>query len=207
MLFQKELFEEKSEFQKIKLQDGELWLMPHFLDIKKSELYFRQLFENIHWKEEQIKLFGKTYLVPRKTAWYGDEQCVYEYSGIVCEPTSWTAVLLEIKDAIEAQLSNVTFNSVLLNLYRNGNDKMGWHADDEKELGINPIIASVSLGAIRRFDLKHKKLPNEKHQYYLGSGSLMIMTGETQHHWLHQIPAQKKIMEPRINLTFRNIKK
>jgi len=205
MLFQEEFFQENRVFQKIKIQDGELWLMPHFLGTTTSNLYFKQLYGNIQWKEEQIKMFGKTYLVPRKTAWYGEEQCVYEYSGIVCKPLPWNETLLEIKQAVETQLNNVAFNSVLLNLYRNGNDKMGWHADDEKELGINPIIASVSLGATRRFDLKHKKLPNEKHQFELNTGSLLVMLGETQHYWLHQIPAQKKVLGPRINLTFRSI--
>lgn len=206
MLFQEELFQENKVFQKIEIQDGELWIMPHFLDLAKSEFYFNQLYQNIDWKEEKIKMFGKTHLVPRKTAWYGDEQCTYEYSGIVCEPLPWNVELLEIKHAVEAQLNNIVFNSVLLNLYRNGNDKMGWHADDEKELGINPVIASVSLGATRRFDLKHKKLPNEKHQFQLNPGSLFVMLGTTQHYWFHQIPAQKKVLGPRINLTFRSIK-
>jgi alkylated DNA repair dioxygenase AlkB len=113
---------------------------------------------------------------------------------------------MDIKKVIEHFLPEENFNSVLLNLYRDGNDKVSWHADDERELGINPTIASVSLGAVRRFDLKHKDDADQKLQLELSSGSLVVMKGALQHHWLHQIPTQKKINDPRINLTFRTIK-
>ena len=124
----------------------------------------------------------------------------------MCNPEAWTKELMDIKKVIEHFLPGENFNSVLLNLYKDGNDKVSWHADDEPELGTNPTIASVSLGAIRRFDLKHKDDPDQKLQIELTSGSLVIMTGELQHHWLHQITVQKKINDPRINLTFRTIK-
>lgn len=193
-------------FEKFKLRDGEVWLMSNFMPADKAKFYYEALLSNINWRQEEIRMYGKTYPVPRKTAWYGYPNFNYRYSGILCNPEPWTKDLMDIKRVIEFFLPTESFNSVLLNLYRDGNDKVSWHADDEPELGINPTIASVSLGAIRRFDLKHKDDPNQKLQLELLSGSLVIMTGALQHHWLHQIPVQKKIHEPRINLTFRTIK-
>lgn len=192
-------------FNKIPLRGGEVWVMSNFMPQYKAIDYFNKLKESINWKQEQIKMFGKTYDVPRKTAWYGDEGFDYTYSGINCNPDKWTEELLEIKKVIEHFLPGDKFNSVLLNLYRNGNDKVSWHSDDEPELGVNPVIASVSLGSTRRFDLKHKDHPEDKLQIELNPGSLIVMTGGLQHNWLHQIPIQKRIKEPRINLTFRNI--
>ena len=122
-------------------------------------------------------------------------------------PEAWTEELLKIKTKIEKIIPPEIFTSVLMNLYNNGNDKMGWHADDEKELGTNPTIASLSIGATRRFDIKHKLLRELHYQFELTSGSLLIMRGALQHHWVHQIPVQKKVKTPRINLTFRTIKK
>lgn len=192
-------------FKKIPLLDGEVWYMENFMPPEKANSYFKILNETIRWRQEDIKMYGKTYPVPRKTAWYGYEGFNYKYSGILCNPEPWTKELLGIKRVIESFLPNSDFNSVLLNLYRNGNDKVSWHADDEKGLGINPLIASVSLGATRRFDLKHKTEPNEKLQLELLPGSLVIMMGALQHNWLHQIPVQKKVSDSRINLTFRTI--
>lgn len=195
----------KREFKKIILKDGEVWYMENFMPIEKANDYFKNFIENIKWRQEEIKMYGKTYPVPRKTAWYGYEGFNYKYSGILCNPEPWNKELLGIKRVIESFIKDVDFNSVLLNLYRNGSDKVSWHADDEKGLGINPLIASVSLGAKRRFDLKHKTDPNEKLQLELKPGSLVIMKGALQHNWLHQIPIQKRILDPRINLTFRTI--
>ncbi len=195
----------KREFEKITLKDGEVWFMENFMPLDKANMYFKKFTENIKWRQEEIKMYGKTYPVPRKTAWYGYEGFNYKYSGIFCNPEPWTKELLGIKKVIESFLPDSDFNSVLLNLYRDGNDKVSWHADDEKGLGINPLIASVSLGAIRRFDLKHKEDPNQKLQLELKPGSLVIMKGALQHNWLHQIPVQKKISDSRINLTFRTI--
>jgi alkylated DNA repair dioxygenase AlkB len=193
------------EFERHLLLDGEVWFMPNFIPADKTKEYYKTILQTINWQQEQIKMYGKTYDVPRKTAWYGYEGLNYSYSGIKCNPDPWTKELLEIKKVIEHFVPNHYFNSVLLNQYRDGNDKVSWHADDEKGLGINPTIASVSLGATRRFDLKHKEDPAQKLQLELPSGSLVVMTGSLQHHWLHQIPVQKRVKEPRINLTFRMI--
>ena len=193
-------------FEKHILQDGEVWVMRNFMSQADSNRYYKVLKDSINWKQEEITFYGKTYPVPRKTAWYGYEGFNYTYSGISCNPDPWTKELLEIKKDIESFMPEEDFNSVLLNLYRDGNDKVSWHADDEKGLGNNPTIASLSLGATRFFDLKHKDNPELKMRIDLTPGSLVIMTGELQHHWLHQIPVQKTIKEPRINLTFRTIK-
>jgi len=193
-------------FEKFDLKDGKLWYMPNFMPDEKAVQYFNSLLATINWKQEEIKMYGKVHPVPRQTAWYGYEGYDYKYSGIMCNPEPWTKELLEIKKVIEHFLPGEDFNSVLLNLYRNGNDKVSWHADDEPELGVNPTIASVSLGAVRRFDLKHKVDPTQNLQIELKSGSLVVMMGALQHNWLHQIPVQKKISNPRINLTFRTIK-
>ena len=178
---------------------------PLLFDPKEQSLLMNALQEEIPWKQEHIKLFGKTHPTPRLTAWHGDTHCVYKYSGVVNQPFPWTPSLITIKTRIESLSNGATFNCVLLNFYRDGSDKMGWHSDDEKELGPNPSIASVSFGATRRFDFKHKTEANNKFSIHLESGSLLLMQGDMQHHWLHQIPAQKRIQEPRINLTFRYI--
>ena len=200
---------EKQEktFEVFPLEDGEILFMRNFFNPSEAKYYFDLLQSNINWKQEEVKFYGKIFPVPRKTAWYGYEGFNYSYSGINCFPESWTKELLEIKSQIELFIPDEDFTSVLLNLYNNGNDKMGWHADDEKELGINPTIASVSLGETRRFDIKHKKNKDLQFKFELTSGSLLIMRGALQHHWVHQIPAQKKVINPRINLTFRTIKK
>lgn len=205
-LFNQELKPKSREFVKHDLKDGEIWYMENFMPTERAIFYYKKLLETIHWRQEEIKMYGKVFPVPRKTAWYGYEGFNYKYSGIMCNPEPWTRDLMDIKKVIEHFLKGEDFNSVLLNLYRDGNDKVSWHADNEKELGANPVIASVSLGAKRRFDLKHMDDPNEKLQLELTSGSLVIMRGALQHHWLHQIPVQKRINEPRINLTFRTIK-
>ena len=178
---------------------------PLLFDSQEQSLLMNALQEEIPWKQEHIKLFGKTHPTPRLTAWHGDTHCVYKYSGVVNQPFPWTPSLLTIKTRIESLSNGATFNCVLLNFYRDGSDKMGWHSDDEKELGPNPSIASVSFGATRRFDFKHKTEAHNKFSIQLESGSLLLMQGDMQHHWLHQIPAQKRIQEPRINLTFRYI--
>ena len=195
----------KRKFEIFSLPDGELWYMKNFIPLDKANIYFKNFKEQINWRQEEIKVYGKTYPVPRKTAWYGYKGFNYKYSGILCNPEPWTTELLDIKRVIESFLLDSVFNSVLLNLYRNGNDKVSWHADNEKGLGTNPLIASVSLGATRRFDLKHKTDPDAKLQLELVPGSLVIMKGALQHNWLHQIPVQKRILDPRINLTFRTI--
>ena len=199
--------EQEKAFEVISLSDGEILFMRNFLTPTEAKHYFNLLQNNISWKQEEVRFYGKTYPVPRKTAWYGYEGFNYSYSGITCFPEVWTKELLEIKSQIEQFIPEEDFTSVLLNLYSNGNDKMGWHADNEKELGINPTIASVSLGETRRFDIKNKNNSELQYKFELTSGSLLIMRGALQHHWIHQIPAQKKVKNARINLTFRTIKK
>ncbi len=187
--------------------DGEILFIRNFLSPIEAKNYYEVLLKTIKWKQEQISFFGKTYPIPRKTAWYGDDGFNYSYSGINCFPETWTEELLKIKTKIEKLISPEIFTSVLMNLYNDGNDKMGWHADDEKELGVNPTIASLSIGATRRFDIKHKYHRELQYKFELTSGSLLVMRGALQHHWVHQIPVQKKVVNPRINLTFRTIKK
>jgi len=186
--------------------DGEALLLESFLSSQEAVKYFNELQKNVKWNQETIKLYGKVYPVPRETAWYGDEGTNYTYSGINCNPLPWSDELLQLKTRIESIIPEASFNSVLLNRYRNGNDKVGWHSDDEDELGKNPIIASVSLGATRRFDLRHKADKTKMLKIELKPGSLLIMKGALQHHWEHQIPQQKRIFDERINLTFRIIK-
>ena len=185
---------QKKEFEVISLPDGEILFMRNFLSPNEAKCYFDLLQNTIRWKQEEVKFYGKTYPVPRKTAWYGYEGFNYSYSGINCFPEIWTKELVEIKSQIERFIPNEDFTSVLLNLYNNGNDKMGWHADDEKELGKNPTIASVSLGETRRFDIKHKQNKDLHYKFELTSGSLLIMRGALQHNWVHQkpLPLQKK---------------
>ncbi|ENA1802859.1 alpha-ketoglutarate-dependent dioxygenase AlkB [Flavobacterium psychrophilum] len=200
--------EEKLErkFEIFSVKDGEILFMKNFLNLIEANEYFKVLQTSIHWRQEEIKYYGKIYPVPRKTAWYGYEGFDYSYSGINCNPEPWTTELLFLKNEIEKFLPEENFNSVLLNMYRNGNDKVSWHSDDEKELGLNPSIASLSLGETRRFDLKHKDNPELQYKFELTPGSLIIMKGALQHNWLHQIPIQKRVTQTRINLTFRTIK-
>lgn len=185
-------------------KDGEVFYISDFFTKKESENFFETLLKNIEWQQDKIKLFGKTHDVPRLTALYGNANKHYTYSGITMQPKAWLPELLEIKKKIET-VARVDFTTVLLNLYRNGQDSMGWHSDDEKELGLNPVIVSVSLGASRIFKLQHKNDKHLKQSIELTNGSLLLMQGQTQHYWKHAVPKTSKIVEPRINLTFRII--
>lgn len=180
-------------------------LIQAFIDLHKASEWMQTLSSETPWKQKEIKLFGKNFLEPRLTAWVGSPKAVYSYSGVRLIPHPWTPTLLAIKLLVEAKLQ-VPFNSVLLNLYRNQKDSMGFHSDDEKELGPNPTIASVSLGQTRRFIIKHRflKSPPTK-TYFLESGSLLIMRGNFQKSWKHGVPKETKPCGPRINLTFRQI--
>ena len=151
-----------------------------------------------------MKLYGKEINLPRKTAWYGDMDKSYTFSGIHLNPEPWTPTLLQVKERIE-DVAKVQFNSVLLNLYRHGNDGISWHTDEEPELGENPIIGSVSLGGTRRFMFRHRQDKDIRAEVELTDGSFLLMAGETQHFWQHQIPKTSRQVEPRINLTFRVI--
>ena len=188
----------------INLPDAELIYFSHFFDTVKSQSLMQALIDRIEWKHEKIKLFGREVWQPRLTAYYGDQGKPYAYSHISLDPNPWTEELRFIKEKIES-VSGHQFTSVLLNYYRDGQDSMGWHSDDEKELGLNPVIGSVSFGTPRKFMLKHKKDKTLKSSVMLENGSLLLMQGTTQHHWYHQIPKTKKPLGARINLTFRKI--
>ncbi len=212
----------------IKIPNGELFYAEDFFDKKTSDRsveYFLEnnyndaktinwrdfdkeklesiKFKNILWQHDKINMYGKEIYVPRYSAWYADENKSYTYSGTTFKPKKWNKGLLYIKERIENTL-NLSFNSVLMNWYRDGEDWMGWHADDEKELGTNPIIASVNFGEERDFLIKSNET-NEKITIPLKHGTLLIMSGKLQHHWKHSVPKRKKRKNARFNLTFRTI--
>jgi alkylated DNA repair dioxygenase AlkB len=197
-------FEESNKPIVLDLPDADILYKPQFLNLAVAQRVFSELLNNTPWQHDKIKVFGKEYDQPRLTALYGNEGKPYQYSNITMQPNPWTPLLLDLKTKIE-QVSNHVFSTVLINLYRDGKDSNGWHADNEKELGKNPVIASLSLGQKRYFHLKHNNLSSQKLKIELNSGSLLIMKGTTQHFWKHQIPKTAKLIEPRINLTFRTI--
>ena len=187
-----------SGMQQLPFRDGRLLLHEGFPLPAQA---MARLIAETDWRAEKIKLWGKEILQPRLTAWHGDKR--YSYSGLTLEPAPWTPLLAEIRDAISAACGHA-FNSVLLNLYRHGGDSMGMHSDDEPELGLNPVIASLSLGATRTLVFKHKR-DKETFKLDLHHGSLLVMAGATQHHWQHGINKAPSITQPRLNLTFRFI--
>lgn len=214
---------------KIVVPNGELIYAEHFFDKKVSDRsveYFQEndtldwrqtkwkevseddfskiKFANINWKQDNIKLYGKTIPLPRLTSWYGESDKTYTYSGITSKPHTWNKGLLYLKDKIE-QCAGVEFNSVLLNWYRDGQDHLNWHADDEKELGINPIIASANFGETRDFVIRRNDDPLKKILLPLKHGTLLLMRGELQHFWQHSVPKRTKVHGSRFNLTFRQI--
>ncbi|MCF8272482.1 MAG: alpha-ketoglutarate-dependent dioxygenase AlkB [Flavobacteriaceae bacterium] len=188
----------------LNMKDADVMYYPHFFNDKLSNNYFKTLLNTVEWQKDTITVFGKTYLQPRLTALYASNKLSYTYSNITMHPKPFTKELLEIKDAIE-KVIDAKFTTCLANLYRNGQDSNGWHADNEKELGNKPIIASVTFGAERIFHFKHKYEPNLKTKIILNHGSLLLMKGDTQKNWLHQLPKTKRKIGERINLTFRII--
>lgn len=199
------LFDSGSALEKITLVDAELAFAEHFYSQEAADTLFTALLNETEWRQENIQVWGKSHLQPRLTAWYADTGTEYSYSGIKLQGKEWTATLRKIKEDISAATGQ-QFNSVLLNLYRDQRDSIGWHSDDEAELGRNPVIASLSLGATRSFRLKHKTRAEQKIlSLALPQGSLLLMAGGTQHHWLHGITKQTRTVAPRINLTFRQI--
>lgn len=175
-----------------------------FLNPAKSSELFNQIRNSTNWKRDSYKLFGREVLAPRLSCFYAEKGVQYVYSGMVATgdliPDYLQTLVTEI-----AKKAATKFNSVLINYYKNGLDYMGWHADNEPELGKNPIIASLNLGASRKFQFKHRTLKNERLEVVLNHGDLLFMLGETQHFWLHQLPKTKKVEAERINLTFRQI--
>ena len=182
------LFQEKINLE---LPNSDITYFPDFLSPIKAQAYFKALKNNVAWQQDDIKVFGKTYAQPRLTALYANNKKAYTYSNITMHPHMFSGELLEIKQKLERDVG-IVFTTCLVNRYRDGKDSNGWHADDEKELGQNPIIASVSLGEQRYFHLRHKEDKALKHKILLENGSLLLMKGETQHFWQHQIPKTAK---------------
>lgn len=199
-----------NEFQEIEIQDAELRLYPNFFSEDEADLLLVNLEKEIEWRQEKIKMYGKQHDLPRLMAFYGDKELEkikgnYTFSGIRKIPCEWTQGLMDIKQKIET-VSRLSFNSVLANYYRDGNDSVAWHSDDEPELGKAPVIASISFGEVREFQLKHKVHKEIRHSFFLPHGSFILMSGQTQKYWLHQIPKRASVKGPRINLTYRTIK-
>ena len=183
---------------------GEVVYLPGFVPAGDRDGLLTRIDESAVWRQELIRMYGKEMPVPRLTAWHGDPGRTYSYSQIALEPVPWTAPLRELKALVEAECG-VAFNSVLLNFYRDGRDSVAWHSDDEPELGPRPFIASVSLGAPRRFHLRRKADHGDRVDITLTDGSLLLMAGSTQHEWEHQVPKTATKVGPRVNLTFRTI--
>jgi alkylated DNA repair dioxygenase AlkB len=190
--------------QTLEMADADVVWFPQFFSREESDDLFRRLYDEVEWRQDRMKIYGKEVDLPRKTAWYGDRQKSYTFSRIHLEPEPWTETLLEVKRRVEG-VARVEFNSVLLNLYRDGRDSISWHSDAESELGENPVIGSVSFGGERRFMFRHRERQEKPAEVVLTHGSLLVMAGRTQHCWQHQIPKTSRRVEPRINLTFRVI--
>jgi len=188
----------------ISLQDADLCYYPKFLNKISANALYNFLLKELDWQQYYIQLFGKKIAQPRLTALYSLNESTYTYSGLQLIPKPYTQELVKLNSFLN-DLTGQKFTHCLANLYRNGNDSMGWHSDNERELGKDPVIASISLGAVRNFQLKHSINPELKHNIYLENGSLLIMKGSTQKFWKHQLPKSKKNLSPRINLTFRTI--
>jgi alkylated DNA repair dioxygenase AlkB len=185
--------------------DAHIEYYPNFFSEEQANVLFEKLLTETSWQQDNITVYGKTYPQPRLTALFGNEGMPYSYSNITMHPQPWNEILLQMKLKI-AKVTQCDFTTVLLNRYRNGQDSNGWHADNEKELGTNPVIASISLGAARAFHLQHNSIKEARLKLTLEHGSLLLMKGTTQHYWKHQIPKTAKTVDQRINLTFRTIK-
>ena len=183
--------------------DGEAIYHGLVLDRKQCDFYYQKFFNEIPWENDQAIVFGKHYVTKRKVAWFGDKEYNYKYSGVTKHAHIWTPELLQLKQKIE-EISETTYNSCLLNLYHSGEEGMAWHSDGEKTLLDNGTIASVTLGAERKFSFKHKET-KKRIDIILENGSLLLMKGTTQKNWLHRLPPTKRVFSPRINLTFRTI--
>lgn len=208
-IMQAELFYQGTDpggCEEIELEGALLRLWPRAFSANDSKALLDTLLETIPWRQETLWIAGQERLVPRLQCWMGDHGSLYGYSGMRLEPEPWNNTVLEIRKQVESLVSE-SFNSVLLNLYRSGQDSVSWHADDESELGKDPLIASVSLGVERTFELRHKHdKSHPKRQILLPNGSILLMGKGCQDNWLHQLPKVKGLEEPRINLTFRTIK-
>jgi alkylated DNA repair dioxygenase AlkB len=202
---QQSLFESQYDNTPTQLDmpDADLKYYPNFIAASEAAILMQALYQSLDWRQEQITLYGKTFDVPRLQAWYGDKNARYQYSNLSLRPLPWSSVLLALKQKCE-NASNSHFNSVLANLYRHGQDGMGRHADNEPELGQQPVIASLSFGEERNLDFYHNAT-KDKVRLPLHNGSLLVMSGNTQKYWQHGMAKTKKTLAPRINLTFRYI--
>ena len=190
--------------KRIEIADGELLYYPQIFDANTCSTLLQELQSNIQWTTRSLTLFGKTIPMPRLLAWHADPGIHYRYSGGDSPHNDWTPTLRQIQHQVE-KLAQSTFNGALLNLYRDGQHSMGWHSDNEATLGPSPVIASVSLGAEREFQLRHKLKKYSPIKLTLESGSLLLMRGALQQHWQHQLPKTQRAIGPRINITFRHI--
>lgn len=184
-------------------RDGLVTYEPDFLTADEADGILACLRAEIPWSQDAMTIFGRKVAFPRLTAWYGDPDALYTYSGLRNEPRPWTPLLAALRERLVAR-TGIAFNSVLLNFYRDGADAMGWHADDERELGRQPTIASLSVGGERPFQLRHRR-DGETVALLLAHGSLLVMSGATQHAWVHRVPRQRRVHAPRINLTYRRV--
>lgn len=188
------------------LPDADLGYDAGFLDRLSADRLLEWSLTHIRWEHHVIRIFGRDVPTPRRSAWFGDPGARYTYSGLTLDPRPWPPALAPLRDRVEAAIGS-RFNAVLANLYRDGTDSMGWHADDEPELGRDPVIASVSVGAVRRFTMRHATRRDLEHLVLeLEHGSLLVMAGSTQHHWRHALPKTRRPVGPRVNLTFRSVR-
>lgn len=183
--------------------DGKVTYYGKIIEREQIPFYFDRMLNSIEWKNDEAVIYGKHFITKRKVAWYGDREYEYTYSNTTKRALPWTKELLELKAVVE-QITGTKFNSCLLNLYHDGSEGMAWHSDDEKSLGKNTVIASLSFGAERKFSFKHKRT-KQTVSLVLESGSLLVMKDETQTNWLHRLPETKRVLKPRISLTFRTI--
>ncbi len=183
-------------------RDGEAFYHGPVISGSDTERYFQRLSETIDWQHDEVVLFGRRIVTARQVAWHGDQDFAYTYSGNTRLAQPWTTELLELRDRVRSILAE-PFDACLLNFYLDGSQGMSWHSDDEKDLAPGASIASLSFGAERKFAFKHRRVPELKTSLILENGSLLVMSGETQTHWLHALPKSKRVTRPRINLTFR----
>lgn len=197
-----------AEFVRVMKADGYADYSHEFFERSESDRLLAALITEVPWSQDSIKMFGKSVLQPRLTCWMGDYGASYKYSGLLMQPRSWSPIVNQIKVRVEEML-DLSFNSALLNYYRDGMDSMGWHRDNEKELGHQPIIASVSFGAERSFEFRRYKAKGDKTRLQLGHGSVLVMGGDLQEFWEHSLPKAAKLksanLGPRVNITFRKV--
>ena len=194
----------ESSGERILIPGGELCFWPAAFAGNEAATLFERIREETPWEQSLIRIAGRHIPIPRLNAWYGDQGADYSYSGVRLETRGWTATLRAVKHRVE-RLTGHGFNSALLNLYRNERDNVDWHSDDEPELGARPIVASVSLGEQRSFELRRRDEPRRKFSLALPDGSLLLMAGELQQHWQHRVAKERQPCGERINITFRTV--